>query len=109
VSGGAGSNGQSGVSISITGTPNFPLIAQHEKQIKSMVALAKTQQAVGRQGQTVEWTQKDNVAYLAAFQAKDLTDFYQTAFILNNGESLDGQGEVAQIGVGDAIELGNAA
>lgn len=104
-------SGDTGVSITITGTPNLPLIAEHEKSINFMLTLAKVQQAVGRKGQTVDWTQLENVSFLSAIKTSGdkSEDFDKTCFELNNGEQLDGQGKVCRLEVGDVVELGNAS
>lgn len=100
----AGTAGSSGVSISITGTPTFPLIAEQEKHADELAVLAKIEQAVGKQGSTVKWTQKENVSFLAALESKD-DEFQRTAFYLNNGTQLDGHGKVALLFVGDYVDI----
>jgi hypothetical protein len=95
--------GSSGVAISITGTPSLPLIAMHEKRTADMKTLAQCEQALGRQGELVKWTQRENTSFIAALESKDNDTFRQTAFLLNNGVGLDGHGEVCLLGVGDEI------
>lgn len=107
--GGTAGAGDTGLSISITGTPNLPLIAEHQRSRQAMVALARAEQAVGHQSAAgVEWNQKSNVSFLAAIKS-DSNTFDSVCYELNNGEQPDGHGKACLLFIGDALDMGDAA
>lgn len=106
----------SGVSISITGTPNFPLIAEHKRQWNDMVASGwlKSNHKTGHKapmftiarachGDYANISQRDESSFLAAWNAKN-GDFDSLCYEFNFGE-VEGSGRVATlIYVGDSVD-----
>lgn len=123
----AGQPGASGVSLTITGTPNYPLLTEHRRQINEMVAsgwmenghhgagheapmfaTARAQAMCFGDGEHWSTTQHEHATQLAAWNAKDANEFAGLCFNFENGEQIDGAGKVCQIYIGDETEL-NAA
>lgn len=119
---GSPANGSSGASLSISGTPTFPLIAEHDRQHKDMIAsgwqksnhkrgheapmfaVARAKSICYGDGEHWEMSGRDHCTLLAAWKAKDGKEFYEICFQYMNGEQLDGQGEVCLLGIGDFVE-----
>lgn len=125
-SGTAPTAGGSGVSLQITGNPTFPLIAEHRRQWDEMVAsgfvadrsvgheapmfsIARAQAICYGDGEHWKESQRSQNTMLAAWNAHNEKEFESICYAYDNGEQLDGRGEVCLLGVGDAVDPGDAA
>lgn len=121
--------GNSGVSLSITGTPNHPLLTEHKQEIKEMIASGWMEDGHRGRGHLapmfaipssvafikgndpfhVEQQQHEHVTMLAALRAKDGHEFESLCYDFNFGEGMDESGKTCVLlFIGDDVEL-NAA
>lgn len=119
-----GSAGASGVWLTITGTPNYPLLTEHRKQIKDMIAsgwmedghhgkgheapmfaMARAKAICFGDGEHWTTTGREHMDLIASLITDDEAGFLTAYNFFEDAADLEGHGEITLLYIGDQLEL----